>query len=118
MSWDAWVEIDTGNGETLAAGDLNYTHNCNEMMRRALDAVGELAPLGEHQLYALDGTSCAKAADILGRALHWWEQQPREFFKQFEPENGWGDADGAYRFWSAVKALCLKHPKATLRLCG
>ena len=120
MGWSAWVEINTGNGYSIGTGDfeLSHTHNCNEMIRKALDAVGELEPLGERYLYALDGKPCDKVANILSRALMWWETQPKDYFKQFEPDNGWGTAETAFKFWSEVHLLCAKHPIAVLRLNG
>ena len=119
MSWDIWVKMDTGAGNELCGDeDLNYTHNCNSMIRAALDAVGQLEPLGPDHLYALDGMPCARVGQMLSAALAWWEKQPPEFFEAMAPKNGWGDAKSAFRFWSRVKALCLRHPAATLVVSG
>ena len=118
MSWDIWIKMDTGAGNNLCSESLNYTHNCNPMIRAALDAVGQLEPLGPDHLYALDDMPCEKAGKILSKALDWWKAQPPALFEAMEPANGWGDAKSAYRFWEEVKNLCLRHPKATLVVSG
>jgi hypothetical protein len=118
MGWDCCVEIDSGNENMLTGDDRNYTHNCNEMMRVSLDAIGELEPLGERHLYALDGKSCAEIGPILQKAMDWWRKQPSSVMAAYEPSNGWGNQKSAYDFWLWVAEQCLDHPLGTLRLSG
>ena len=117
MSWDIWVEMDTGNGGALGGESRNYTHNCNEMMRRALGAVGKLAELGERHIYALDGMRCADAAALLVPAIGWWKTN-RTKLTELNPPNGWGDEPSALEFWSWVQDQCIEHPAAVLRVYG
>ena len=53
MSWVVWVEMPTGGEDHLSGESRNYTHNCNKMMYRALDAVWREKLIG--RLYDLDG---------------------------------------------------------------
>ncbi len=116
MSWDIWVESPPCEhcGRPASAGELrNYTHNCNEMLRRSLAAVGRLDELGDRQLYALDGLPCARAAEMLAPALEWWSRS-REALMRLNPENGWGDEASAFAFWRWVLNQCRSNPLATL----
>lgn len=38
-------------------------------------------------------------------------------FKQFNPDNGWGDYDGLVKFLEDYLAACRKYPKAKIRAC-
>jgi len=118
MSWDVWVYEDPGSGvEGIHDCGLNYTHNCNRMMRRALDAVGSLEMLGEDHLYALDGMPCQDTGVMLDAAMRWWADNP-DIMAEMNPANGWGDSVSAYRFWRTVADMCLAHPAGTLRMDG
>jgi hypothetical protein len=120
MSWDASVEYPpcsacgrTGDWHEIG----NYTHNCNSMMRKALDATGQLEPLGDDHLYALNGLPCVEIGPILDKAMNWWQEHADEMV-ELNPSNGWGDADSAYNFWRRVATACVEHPKARLRMHG
>jgi len=123
MSWDVSVEYppckECGREESYSEPEMsNYTHNCNEMMRRSLEAVGQLEPLGESNLYALNGRPCAEIGPILKQATDWWAAQPEGVMDDLVPSNGWGHADTALKFWTGIADLCLEHPRATLKLGG
>jgi len=104
-----------GHNYSLRIGD--FTHNCNEMMRRAMDAVGTLALLGEHHLYNLQGMTGAAAAELLVPAMEWWKQN-RDAMADLVPENGWGSEASALDFWGRVAKACVDHPDGTLEMNG
>src|SRR5687768_13234721 len=117
MSWDAWLTDDRGHTE----GDWNYTHNCNRMIRAALDDAGFVLadsttpcstydhdtkewvhhpdgsgriPWWKH-MHGMSGPEGAAYLDTIVRGL---EADP-DRFRAMNPENGWGDFD------SLVKVL-------------
>ncbi len=121
MGWDFHVEMETGGSEptviepSLSSG--SYTHNCNGMMRKALQAVGALEGLGEWHMYNLDRKPCAEVSALLGPAIEWWKNN-RGAMVDLVPENGWGDEPGAFAFWSGVQSFCAEHSRAVCRLGG
>jgi len=109
----------SGNGEYLySSEDYSHTHNTNDMMRRALDVVGNLEVLGEQHLYALDKMLCSTAAEILKPAIKWWEKQAPDVMQDLAPANHWGTPGSAFSFWQNVLRLCEQHPHADLCLEG
>lgn len=120
MSWDASIEHpDESEFEfEFESESWNYTHNCNQMMRNALEAIGELEKLGERHLYNLDGISVAEVVRIFEPALLWWRGHCKLQAKHNAP-NGWGDEPSAYRFWRVI-LVAAKRSSADgyLRLSG
>jgi hypothetical protein len=104
------------HGDWIEIG--NYTHNCNPMMRRALDAVGHLEELGEEHLYALNGKPCSEVGPILREAIEWWAAQPGDVMSDLEPTNGWGDSRSAFDFWRRVADACVAYPAGHLAMGG
>ena len=51
----------------------------------------------------------------LASGLENLKRQP-EHFKQFNPENGWGDYDGLVRFIEEYLFACISHPDATVEV--
>lgn len=119
MGWDFHVEMETGAAEASVVEQTcrNYTHNCNSMMRRALDAVGALGGLGDAELYALDKKPCTEVSALLEPAIEWWRAN-RQIVVELAPINGFGNEPGALAFWSAVQSLCAEHSRAVCRLGG
>lgn len=122
MSWNASIALSPcehcGRSGYQELDIDNYTHNCNSMMRRAMESVGTLNSLGDRHLYGLDQMSCAAAAGLLCPAIAWWRSQPDDAMEDLEPTNGWGSAETALMFWGGIADACARHPQGTLEMGG
>ena len=110
MSWDFWMEIDTGGPEPVEmGGDANYTWNCAPMYYKLFE--GQL----ENGIRSFDGMQGSDALPLLNDGI---ARMTRDFaeFEKLNPENGWGSAEGALDILKKLRAWCESHPKATLRV--
>lgn len=108
MSYDVYLEIDTGGAEPAALGDsLNYTYNCGPMFRLAL---------GRDGINSLEGELAGTAIQTLRSGIAEMEDEPGKY-KALNPENGWGSYEGALQFLRDILTACVRHPKATIRVC-
>lgn len=121
MSWHAWIEFDpdicSSCGQSREIDLGNYTHNCNKMMRLALNEVGHLEELGERDLYALDGESCLEWGPKLVEAIDWWSANYKEV-AVLNPVNGRGDCHSAFVWWRDLAMQCHSNPDGILRMLG
>jgi hypothetical protein len=102
MSYDVWLEIDTGAEEPVTIAEFNYTTNCARMWRHAgID------------LRECKGAPCTEAAGPIADAVRRMEADP-DTYKAMNPENGWGDYEGAMKFLRDIADACARHPKAQL----
>jgi hypothetical protein len=89
--------------------DYNITHNLNTMADHA----------GIYKyLWRPDELGITKAKQLiepLSIGLHVLEIN-QEYFKSFNPENGWGDYGGLVRFVKEYLAACKEYPKATIEI--
>ena len=112
MSWDATLEVtDTtlcphcGGAVSTESYDVeswNYTHNTNDMIAAAYEAVsgeqteqcdGPLGPaIGAAWWKRLDGASGEDGATYLSEIIKGLEADP-DRYRAMNPENGWGDYD-------------------------
>lgn len=107
MSYDVYIEIDTGGPEpAILCDDMNYTFNCSPMFRDAL---------GGNGINDLHDKACGDAIPMLRRAVADMEDRPAHY-KKMNPDNGWGDYSGALSFLRAILDRCVQHPKATVRV--
>lgn len=85
----------------------NITHNLGEMANKA----------GIYKaLWRPEEIKCKKAKDIikiLEKGIDDLEKRP-EYFKQFDPSNGWGDYDGLLSFAKDVLKNCKAYPKSII----
>ena len=85
----------------------NITHNLSEMASEA----------GVYKcLWRPDENGIKRAADMvspLEDGLFDLKNRP-EHFKQFNPDNGWGNYDGLVDFVEEVLDACRKYPDATV----
>lgn len=110
MSWDA----------TLACGEcgsgvhqVNYTHNMNRAIRKALE-------LRQHTLNwyeDFDGLIGAESVDPLDDVIAELEQHPEDY-RHFEPPNGWGSIDSLLSVLRAMRDAGIRHPNATWTISG
>jgi hypothetical protein len=78
MSWDVTVEPENMDFELFEA---NVTYNVGRMLRRA----------GIHPRL-MDGMKPDIAVEVIGNAVSVMVEN-REYFRQFEPDNGWGTVE-------------------------
>ena len=112
MSHDAWMEIDTDALLPVEMIDIgNYTRNVSPMWRKAMTYATGGIPTS---IQDTDGMTGEAALPVLKDALMHMLRNPAEY-EAMNPENGWGDYEGATEFmWKCVQA-CAKHPKAVIR---
>lgn len=108
MSYDVWLEIDTGGDEPARVGDsINYTSNVRPMWDKALEGC-EIPSVAEMH-GRLAGDCVGPLEDAIRRmTLDPWD------YEELNPPNGWGDAAGARGFLEHLLAMCQRHPKATV----
>lgn len=94
MSWDIWLTTEV-DGRTVTiedAGDFNYTHNCNRMIRHAGF---------EEWPYQLDGMPAGDFCKRLDAVLVAFREDP-DRYREMNPENGWGDFDSLHLLLTEV----------------
>ena len=84
----------------------NITHNLTPMWRAAGCMVA---------LYDATGKRAEEIAPVLERALNAMFSDPSKY-KGMNPENGWGDYDGAVTFLREYFEACRRHPHAIIRV--
>lgn len=106
MSYDVWMEIDTGGPSPASVCEsVNMTSNVSPMWRKALGF-----PLSD-----LEGVSGALAKASLREAIKSMEDDP-EPYRAMNPSNGWGDHESALEYLRKILAMCVTHPKALIRI--
>jgi len=115
MSYDVYLEIDTGGEYPCTVADIgNMTSNVAPMWDHALNATGTPGRLKDFGDYKM-GMTGAEAAPLLERAvLHMEDPANHTTYRGMEPDNGWGSYKGALRCLRAILAACKEHPKAQL----
>ena len=106
MSWDIWAEIDTGNdyGMHHVTRSINYTHNCNHMIR---DAGFEDWCQEIHGVPVLEFCKkLRKAIDVL--------EENKEKYEAMNPDNGWGNYTTLLPKLRILHDRLIVHPKATI----
>jgi hypothetical protein len=110
MSYDIYLEIDTGNGHKAeVGGDLNYTSNVSPMWRKAFTGT-DFSFLGD-----IDGRRAGDCVTALRHAVAAMGGDPAAY-EAMNPPNGWGDADGAREFLRKIADLCEQHPNCEVRV--
>jgi len=107
MSW--WVSLVTKvDGHEIEVGDssMNYTHNCNPMIR---DAGLTQWP------YEVDGWKASYLGALLREAIENLEAEPA-VYQAMNPPNGWGSYDTLLPVLRKVRDECLKYPSTTVRM--
>lgn len=107
MSWAVWLVTEVDDHEvSVDDRGLNYTHNCNGMIR---DAGFDEWP------YEVDGWKARDLAMVLERVITNLEADPKKY-RAMNPENGWGDYDSMLDELRKVKDYCRIYPSATVRM--
>lgn len=103
MSYDVQITVNTGFEDVCVEECGNYTYNVSEMY---YDAFGL-----KEGLRGLHDMGCESARKHLADAIKKMESDP-EKYRAMNPENGWGDYEGALNFLKRIRKDCAKHPKA------
>ena len=120
----------------------NYTSNVSGMWAKCLTAVMNEVPHGREYaghdaidwltrrpdlsdrikvnldrlcLRDLNGKKCVDLIPLLRAAVEWGVAHLDELH-QDDPENGWGDADGAVTYLWDIQRFCEKHPQGRLEI--
>ncbi len=111
MSLDVYleIEVDTGGMEKrkIQLFEANITHNLTGMAAKACIY---------KTLWHPEGMGVTKAGDIIDSlVLGLADMRSRpEYFKQFNPENGWGDYEGFVQWIQIYLDACERDPEATI----
>ena len=106
MSWDIWLAVEVDGKDVEVVPSVNYTHNCNPMIR----AAGF-----EEWPYDLDGMLCREFCRRLDATLRELRADPKTF-RFMNPVNGWGDYDSLVRVLGEVLDSFDRYPSATVRV--
>lgn len=105
MSYDVYMEIDTGLRMATVEEVGNYTSNVGSMWRKAI----------EGGLRSLDSLTGEEALPILQAGIEYMNAHWAEMIAM-NPKSGWGDAEGALRYLEKIRNACREHPKARVRI--
>lgn len=105
MSWDFSLEVEVDGIAVWITDDINYTHNCNPMIRAA----------GFEAWPHVYGWRAGSVGLILGHTLSKMRADPAKF-RAMNPANGWGDYDGLLQVLDRIHADCETFPSATVRV--
>lgn len=109
MSYDGWLQIDTGGPEPASVAELgNYTSNVAGMWALALREAGE-----DIRLSDTDRRTAGEVLPLLRRAVAHMEDHPG-VYRAMNPAS-WGNYEGALDYLRGVVRACAEHPKAHLR---
>lgn len=101
MSYDIFI----GSGKK-AIDCGNYTYNVAPMYYDVIDG-------GINSLKRLTGK---KAQPILEQAIAKLESDPDKY-KAMNPDNGWGDYEGAIQFLRDILNVCKLKPRSKITVC-
>jgi len=105
MSWDLSLEVIVDEVHCGIAGEYNYTHNTNPMIR--------VAGFNEWP-YELDGMAAGVFVWKLGVAIVALQRDPAAF-RAMNPENGWGAYDTLLPVLRDIFDDYRRFPSATVR---
>lgn len=129
--------LDSADTEAIGYRCGNYTSNVSPMWTRCLTEAAAVKPVGwwetghrmhfvgdkwervnpqpddEIRLADLAGKECAAIAPLFAAAVKWGIDHLDEL-RELNPDNGWGNAEGAVTYLWDIQRMCEAHPKATL----
>lgn len=112
MSYDVYLRINTGIDDTTVVDCGNYTGNIWEMYENAIPAVKEGIRGGLHRLHDMKAEN---TLSLLQKAVQLM-QDDKVFYRKFNPDNGWGNYEGALKFLQNILEQCEIHPACTVYL--
>lgn len=104
MSYDIYLEIDTGGAEPALLTDWNFTSNVSRMWRAAGADLAEF-----------DGKTAGDCLPTLEAAVAEMEAHPAKYEAMDSP-NGWGTYEHLMPRLDVLAEQFRAHPKATVRV--
>ena len=104
MSYDCYMEIDTGGKYRATVADIgNMTSNVSPMWTKAIG----------RRLSECEGMTGADLAPLLEAAIADMDDPSRRReYEALSPANGWGSVLGARDYLYDILVACREHPKA------
>lgn len=90
----------------------NITHNLGKMAKEA----GVYGAMWRPDEYSSQNVTCSDIKDDLYSGMVKLLQN-KEYYEQFNPENGWGSYEGLCNKVVELYVMCLKHPNAVIKVC-
>ena len=104
MSWDIHLTINTGGKEYKEIGEgKNYTYNVAPMFYKAFDIEGGLK--------GINGMLGDEAIGYLEHAIN-----QMKVYENVNPENFWGNYEGALRLLEWLLHECVQNPLAKVNI--
>lgn len=111
VSWFSMREEDPDAYHDHLNLEANYTYNVSPMFYEAFDLRKlDGTPAGIRGLDGRTGDEAGKALDV---AIQRMEADP-DRFEKMNPENGWGDCDGALELLRKLRGWCAEYPDAVM----
>lgn len=105
MSYDVYVGCSRCGSDLIRpCGRNNMTSNLSKMWSEAS------APLADFQ-----GKQAIDVLPLLQQAIDNLKDDP-DYYRQLEPDNGWGDYGGCIEYLERILAACARDPFAKLRV--
>ena len=106
MSYDVNLMINTGIEEHEVVDCGNYTYNVSPMYYKAF---------GEKGINAIDDMKASDVIPILKKVIIYFIEHEDEL-KLLNPENDWGNYEGALNYIQGILHECRRHPACTVRI--
>jgi hypothetical protein len=115
MSWDAdiYAMVD-GVKVSLHDGGWNYTHNTNEMIRKAGFAEWPYKVGGQGNINPMDSKTFA---DKMASVIENMEKAPDEY-RKMNPQNGWGSFDTLLPILKEMLEIAKRFPSGVWEVWG
>lgn len=107
MGWNISLEVNTGNGYVEIGESRNYTYNISPMYYKAFEL--------KEGFRGLNGMTTIESIKYLSHAINEMKVNKEEYEK-LNPENGWGDYQGALEILEWLRVRCLEHPFARISI--
>ncbi len=110
------LDVDLMVTQPVSVFDANITHNLTKMASEVKLSNGmTLYQVLWRPDEMVDLNKAEDIADLLDEGWNILLSDP-EYFKQFNPENGWGSYDGLCNFVYKYRNACWDNPGAELRI--
>ncbi len=107
MSWDIYLEINTGNKYIEIGDGFDCTYNLAPMFYKALEL--------KEGLRGLNGMEADGAIGYLQHAINEMKSNKEEYEK-LNPKNGWGNYQNAIELLEWLLFKCNEHPLVRIKI--
>ena len=107
MSYDIWLEIETGDGKCLSTSGKNHTSNVTDIWELALG----------FQLKDLKNKKAKDCINDLQQAMIFLnDPNNKDHLESMNPPNNWGNYRSATEFLEWLLEECRSHPNCTIKM--